>query len=94
MIWLRGIWQERLDLRLRPTGGLEARVVDRPSAWMSDAEVDRLVSDVRAIAQATLPGGALNYGVLGGDRDRLCDSVLTIVYDRETARPIAFNALV
>lgn len=93
MIWLRGLWQDHLDLRLRPSRDLEARIIDRPGAWMAAAEIEAVLRDIRAVAKATLPHGDLRYGVLGGDPDRLSASVLTIVYDRATGRPIAFNAL-
>jgi hypothetical protein len=93
MLWLRGLWQDYLDLRLRPSPGLEARIVDRPGLWMAEEDTAALVQDIRAIARQTLSEGELAYGVLGGDPERLRASVLTIVYDRASGAPIAFNAL-
>ena len=94
MLWLRGLVQSHLDLRFSPATGVETRVVDRPGLWMAPAALASLIEDVRAVARETLPDGDLTYGVLGGDPERLKASVLTIVYDKETRRPIAFNALV
>jgi hypothetical protein len=93
MIWLRGLLQDQLDLRLRPSRDLEARIIDRPGAWMAAADIESILFDIRAVAGATLPDGDLRYGVLGGSPERLSASVLTIVYDRATGKPIAFNAL-
>ncbi len=93
MLWLRGLVQSHLDLRFAPEKGVETRVVDRPGLWMQPSALSDLVADVRAVARETLPDGDLSYGVLGGDMERLKASVITLVYDRESGRPIAFNAL-
>jgi hypothetical protein len=93
MLWLRGLLQSHLNLRFSPTRDVVTHIVDRPGLWMKPEALARLVADVRAIARETLPEGDLNYGVLGGDPARLQSSVLTVVYDRASGRPIAFNAL-
>jgi hypothetical protein len=93
MLWLRGLLQSHLNLRLSPAAGVETRIVDRPGVWMKPDALAGLVEDVRAVARETLPEGDLTYGVLGGDPERLKATVLTVVYDKETGRPIAFNAL-
>jgi hypothetical protein len=93
MLWLRGLFQSHLDLAFSPARGVMTRIVDRPGAWMAPEKLQKLVSDVRAVASETLPSGDLTYGVLGGDPERLKSSVLTIVYDKASRRPIAFNAL-
>ncbi len=93
MFWLRAVTQEHLDLTMNPSRDIRARVVDRPGLWMDADKLAALTGDVRAVAEATLPNGDLTYGVLGGDRERLSASVLTILYDRASGKPIAFNAL-
>jgi hypothetical protein len=93
MLWLRGLVQSHLDLRFSPAAGVETRVVDRPGLWMASDALAALVEDARSVARETLPDGDLHYGVLGGDPARLKSTVLTIVYDRTTKAPIAFNAL-
>lgn len=92
MLWMRALTRRYLDLRLRQ-GDVETRIVDRPGRWMTAEALSAMVDDIRAVARATLPDGDLNYGVLSGDRTRLDHAVLTLVYDRGTGRPIAFNAL-
>lgn len=93
MLWLRALGQEHLDLTLNASADIRTRVVDRPGAWMGAEALDELLADVRAVARATLPEGDLTYGVLGGDPERLRASVITILYDRYSSAPIAFNAL-
>jgi hypothetical protein len=93
MLWLRGLIQSHLDLRFAPEKDVVTRVVDRPGLWMDADALAALAADVRAVARETLPEGDLSYGVLGGDPARLKSSVITLVYDRATKKPIAFNAL-
>lgn len=85
--------QDFLDLRLRTGGNISTCIIERPGAWMTDAELTALLGDLRAVAQRTLPDGDLTYGVLSGDRKRLADSIVTVLYDRTTQAPVAFNAL-
>jgi hypothetical protein len=94
MFWLKALRQEHLDLTLQPSAEIRTRIVDRPGMWMAPDALAALIGDVRKVAAATLTQGELNYGVLGGDPDRLRASVITVLYDRKTNAPIAFNALV
>jgi hypothetical protein len=93
MLWLAALRQDHLDITLNSTPDIVTRVIDRPGAWMAPDARASLIEDVRTIARATLPEGDLTYGVLGGDIERLKASVITILYDRNTRAPIAFNAL-
>lgn len=93
MLWLRALGQDHLDLTLNSSADVRTRVVDRPGMWMSAEQLAALVRDVRTVARATLPEGDLSYGVLGGDPERLKASVITLLYDRESGAPVAFNAL-
>lgn len=92
-VWYKALTQDYLDLNLRPTSDVTARIVERPGLWMSQQEVDALLGDLRQIARTTLPDGDLNYGILTGDRDRLDKTIVTILHDRKTQSPVAFNAL-
>lgn len=93
MLWLRALRQEHLDLSMNSSADIRTRVVDRPGSWMSADELAALVRDVRTVARAALPDGDLSYGVLGGDKERLKASVITVLYDRASGAPVAFNAL-
>jgi hypothetical protein len=82
-----------LKLRMSAGRGLALRIVERPGLALSPEDLSALVADLRQVATAVLPEGDLEYGVLGGDRQRLDNSVVTVVYDRKTRKPVAFNAL-
>ena len=73
-------------------GGARVRIVERPGRWMDREHLDQLVTDLQRIVRAATPAGSLDYGAASGDRARLDDAIITIVYDR-TGIPIAFNAL-
>ncbi|MGD0720997.1 MAG: hypothetical protein ABR970_08110 [Roseiarcus sp.] len=92
-VWLRALRQKRLDLAFRTGRGIRTRIVERPAEWMAGEALQRLVADMRSVAQRTLPAGSLDYGVFRDDGDQLSRAILTILYDEATDRPIAFNAL-
>ena len=82
-----------LKLTTRVGRGLRLRIVERPGVSLSAPELDALTADLRRVARSVLPDGDLTYGVLGGDRERLEDAVITLVYDTRIGAPVAFNAL-
>lgn len=73
------------------------RIVERPGQQLSPEDTAQIVTDLRHIAQLTLSEDELDYGVLGGDSERLNNCVVTIVYMSEAGdsvrRPVAFNVL-
>jgi len=73
-------------------GGARVRIVERPGRWMDRQHLDQLITDLQRIVRAATPAGSLDYGAASGDRARLDDAIITIVYDR-AGTPIAFNAL-
>ncbi|MGE0742733.1 MAG: hypothetical protein AB7O98_15445 [Hyphomonadaceae bacterium] len=93
MLWFQALTHDHLDLSLNSSADIRTRVVDRPGLWMETNELAALVADVRTVARATMPEGDLMYGVLGGDPERLKASVITVLYDRKSGAPVAFNAL-
>jgi hypothetical protein len=92
-VWYKASTQDYLDLTMRTAPSVVARIVERPGAWMSEPDINKLVADVRAVARSTLPEGQLEYGILTGDRRRLERSIVTVLYDKSTNKPLAFNAL-
>ena len=92
-MWWRALTGDFLDIELGVAPGIKARIVERPGRWMKQDQIDQLVEDVRNVAQKTVPGEPLDYGVLTGDKDRLDASILTVLFDTENSRPVAFNAL-
>lgn len=73
--------------------GLKLRIVERPGLSLSPRDLAALVADLRTIAGAVLPASELEYGILGGERERVDNVVVTIIYDKRRGVPIAFNAL-
>ena len=76
-----------MDVRLSIPGRYRVRILERPGLWMADAELDKLVADLRHIASKTLPAGDLQYGVFSGDRDRLKHTVITLISRRDDGTP-------
>lgn len=61
---------------------------------VSDERLARLGDDLQHVARTSLSAEDLNYGVFSGERERLAASTITIVRDKASNAPIAFNALV
>lgn len=59
---------------------------------MSQHRIDDLLSDLRTVVHRAI-GKDLDYGILTGDPDRLRRGIVTLLYDKESRQPIAFNAL-
>lgn len=87
MLW-KVLSAAHLDLRFRPSRALAVRIVERPGLWMAPEALDALVADCSRIA-----GAPLDYGIFGPEAAARDRTVITLVYDRATNAPIAFNAL-
>lgn len=86
--------KERLLNLSMPVGhGLRLRIVERPALSLAADALAGLLGDLRSVARRVLPDGELRYGVLGGDRERLKNTVVTALYDARTGQAVAFNAL-
>src|SRR5689334_19709393 len=68
------------------------RVLERPGLWMSVLQQRQLVADMRRVV-ASLGIGELPYGLLAGNPPQLDRAILTLVEDRASGAPIAFNAM-
>ena len=91
--WLKALTRPTLDLTLATHAGQETRIVERPGAVLDDEALGALVEKLRGIASRTLDKGALTYGVFSGERERLAQTVLTLITDKASGQAIAFNAL-
>lgn len=91
--WLKALTRPTLDLTLTTAPGQQTRIIERPGAVLDDAELAALVGHLRTVAGRTLAQGALTYGVFSGERERLSQSIVTLISETATGRPIAFNAL-
>jgi len=81
-----------LDLRLPANRHVTIRVVECPQRWMAQADIDALLADMRSVVAKSM-NGDLNYGVLSGDPERLRQAIVTLLYDKSSGNPVAFNAL-
>lgn len=91
--WLKALTRPTLDLTLTTAPGQQTRIIERPGVVLDDAELAALVEQLRKVAGRTLAQGALTYGVFSGERERLSQSIITLISETATGRPIAFNAL-
>ncbi len=90
---IKSLFNENLHLRFSATSETEAVIFERPGRWMQTDDLADLLEDLRRVARKNLPARTLDYGVLGGDKERLSTCVITMVYEKKTGEPIAFNVL-
>lgn len=81
-----------LDLTLPANREVSIRVVEFPGRWMAPDQLDALLAQMRQVTRRGI-GKDLDYGVLGGDPERLRQGIVTLLYDKASGEPIAFNAL-
>lgn len=81
-----------IDIEFTSNGKTKTRVIERPGLWMTPAELNALVTDLKCV-QSTLGVGDFDYGVLKGEKNTLDSVVITIIYDLKANKPFAFNAL-
>jgi hypothetical protein len=81
-----------LDLKIPANGEVKIRVVEFPGCWMTETQLDGLLTEMRQVVQRSI-GQALEYGILSGEPERLRQGVITLLYDKASGTPIAFNAL-
>ena len=91
MLW-KILTSQQLDLRFRPSSGLDVRIVECPGLWMAPGELDTLINACRSVAEACLDGSALDYGLLAPGSDAAKRTIVTLVRD-DSGAAIAFNAL-
>lgn len=90
---ISGLRRQYLDLSMNTGGGFVTQIIERPGRWMSQDRLETLSQDLCRIASKTLNSGDLNYGVFSADRQRMEDSIITLVSRKKDGKPVAFNAL-
>ncbi|MEO0401018.1 MAG: hypothetical protein AAF214_01450 [Pseudomonadota bacterium] len=89
----RALFQTHMDVTI-PTGAqFQTRIVERPGLWMTPDALSALSQDLIEVAAKTLARGSLTYGVFSGDPERMKSTIVTLVRNTETGKPVAFNAL-
>lgn len=83
-----------VDWRVRMGGGCSIRLIERPGLALGAEDLDRLVEELRSVADRCSPAGPLRYGVLSGDPARLANALLTVASGGERGEVVAFSAMV
>lgn len=91
--WYKLMKQSHIDIKLNTSHDVETRILECPGLWMETNELTKLRDELTAIAMATLSKDILDYGIFSKTSDALKRSIITIIYEKETQKPIAFNAL-
>jgi hypothetical protein len=91
--WYKLMTQSHIDIKLNTSRDVETRILERPGLWMETDELANLRTDLTTIANTTLSKDHLDYGVFSNKSDALNRSIVTIVYEKKSKKPIAFNAL-
>jgi len=68
-------------------------VVERPSLHLSNSDLSKLKADLKLIGQRTLPDTVLDYGIFDEGGDAFECSLITVLYDRQSGDPVAFNSM-
>jgi hypothetical protein len=92
-MWKNGGTRDILDARVR-LPGLSFRLIERPGLRLGSEELERLVSDLRSVADRCVADGRLRYGVLSGARHLLADTMLAAIYRGDTGEMVGFNAMI
>ncbi|MEM9277217.1 MAG: hypothetical protein AAGA76_01435 [Pseudomonadota bacterium] len=91
--WLKLFRQQYINITLNTSRELETRILETPGLWMETAELEQLRKDLITIASKTVSRGLLDYGVFAENGEAFKYSIITIVYEKDGKKPIAFNAL-
>lgn len=73
--------------------GIVVHIYERPGRWMTDERLSDLVNNMRALVRLSIKDESLDYGALTGERSILENVLVTIIFDKKTNRPLAFNSL-
>jgi|APTNR8051073442_1049403.scaffolds.fasta_scaffold00017_155 hypothetical protein len=84
---------EKFYCQLELGGGMIFKVWECPGRWLSDKNLDKLITDIHQVAVAGQGVKEIpDYGVLKGDREDLKKRVITMGYEKGTGKPIGFAA--
>lgn len=81
-----------LNVSFSPDRHTQARVIERPGLWMTESQQLELIQDLRRVF-LSLGIGMVDYGLFKGTKQALDSCVITLIYDRNSMEPIAFNVM-
>ena len=82
-----------INARLPAGKRLSARIVERPGRWMDADASAALTEELKTVARTVLDEKELAYGVFDARGDALSRSLITVLYDKRSGAPAAFNVL-
>lgn len=82
-----------INARLPAGKRLSARIIERPGRWMGAEDLATLTGELKTVARTVLDEGDLAYGVFDAGGDALSRSLITVLYDKRSGVPVAFNVL-
>jgi len=91
--WIKLRGQRFINVTLNTSQKYETRILETPGLWMEKAELEGLRECLNTVASKTLPDKQLNYGIFAKKGDALDRTIITLVVEKETGQPVAFNAL-
>lgn len=91
MFKLHRLGRKYLDFEFTVRDEARLRIIERPGLWMDAGQLAVIVEELRTVVRAAIPGG-LAYGILSGDKRRLDNAVISLLYEARSHRAIAFNA--
>ncbi len=68
-------------------------VVERPGLHLAPDALQKLREELVQIAEKTLSGDDLDYGVFDEDSGAMDRSLITVLYDSRSGAPLAFNSM-
>lgn len=82
-----------INARLPAGKRLSARIVERPGCWMDAEGLAALTEELKSVARTVLDKKDLAYGVFDAQGDAISRSLITVLYDKHSGAPVAFNVL-
>lgn len=93
MIYFRYLSRKHLDVEFSLANDLKIRIVERPGLWMSEGGLREILAELRSVVERCLGKAPLEYGALSGAKSSLDNAIITLLYEKSSHRPIAFNAM-
>lgn len=90
------VFQRHLFCAFRLPGNLRLVIAERPGAWMNATELAAWSEPCRAIAQESLDGAEMAYGVFtAGDSGEAfwSEAIISLIEDSRTGEALAFNVM-
>lgn len=86
--------RDRFTVRFNINSKIEIALWERPGHFLDDDALAAIVDDMRQVADAGQKEKDVPlYGALLGDREDLKRRIITIAYERQSKKPIGFNAM-